>query len=45
MSEPVARSSTLTPRFATMFEIKSAISQVGGIWNLIVTCNMIKLEM
>lgn len=34
---PVAHSSTFTATIATMFEIRSAISQVEGIWNLIVT--------
>lgn len=44
ISDPVPCSSTFTPRCETRFEIRSAISQVGGSWNLMVTCKMTSIE-
>lgn len=44
ISDPVPCSSTFTPRCETRFEIRSAISQVGGSWNLMVTCKMTSIQ-
>lgn len=40
ISDPAPLSSTLSPRLETRFAIRSGISQFGGIWNLIVICNI-----